>query len=139
MGEECQQIRFEGMLLFLLLSITLHGCTNKAAWIEIPEGYVGWVSIRILPNCPDEPSTSTAVIGVDRKGNACTSRWDPSGLSLSWLYYVDGSGKRIRKLENGNWGEGGDIWAMMFDRSKQEYRIFVGTEADYKQTMEPPE
>lgn len=128
-----------GICLLIGLILFQIGCYQRMALIEIPEGYVGWVTVRYEdPACTaDEKDGMWNVISIQNDGMGCSKEWNgANGLAWVRIYYVDRDGQTLRQLEDTGWGEGGEIWGTAADLEESEYFFFVGSEQAFKSWKE---
>ena len=125
------------MKLFVTIGLALllaGSCSERMFTFEIPEGYVGWVTVRFRSeNCGDTKAVTTTTIRVKSDGTACTSVAAYPTTTLSKFYYV-GGGKQKLELSRTGWGEGGMIWAESTEIDGHEYRFFVGSEQQLRKS-----
>jgi len=113
-----------GLFIVLLAS----GCSDRAFLFEVPDGYVGWVTVQFNKSgCADTRTLMRTTIRVRADGTACTAVARDPVTTFSEFYYV-ANGKRTKELKPTGWGEGGMIWAESAEIDGHEYRFFVGTE-----------
>lgn len=127
------------LLVAALLSI---GCQQRVIVLEIPNGYVGWVTIEYDKEpCDDgKEGTWSTVVTVGRDGSGCSKQWmGPEKLFLVRYFYIGEDGRRIHKLESSGWGEGGEVWAQSSRPAENKYIFFVGSERAFKETKTRPE
>lgn len=124
-----------GICVLVGLILLQVGCYQRMALIEVPEGYVGWVTVRYEdPECAtDKKNGMWNVIPIEYNGMGCSKEWN-GAKGLAWVrtYYVDRDGEVLRKLEDTGWGEGGAIWGAAADLEEREYFFFVGSEQAFK-------
>jgi hypothetical protein len=122
-------IRNRLLLALAAFLVVACGCQRFRFVYEVPDGYVGWVTVSFGGACAGERRSvfdSTLRVGPD--GRAC------SGLNkhprTTWVssYYVDQGGARLRELRSTGWGEGGMVWAQEGSLDGRTMRFFVGTE-----------
>ena len=120
-------------ILLATTALLLASCARHNAVIEIPDGYVGWVTIRYdAADCPPGRSTATeSAVSVNEQGFGCSSTMDFDGLAIVRYYYVDEHGTRRRELKSTGWGEGGELWAASSTPAAKLRYIFVGSEAAF--------
>ena len=119
----------------------LPACQQRVAVFEIPDGYVGWVTVAYASQLCDSETESSSVstISVREDGTACSSTWNGvEGLTYTRFFYVDSEGDRLRELESTGWGEGGEIWAESSVPAEKKVHFFVGTETDFNETKTGP-
>jgi hypothetical protein len=134
----CRSLCLRSLLAVLLLSCNL----RSTEIYEIPDGYRGWVQIRMKrPSCPPLPVTrdGSIVFRINRDGTSCTSSQTDTRWGSEAFYYVR-DGKRIAQLsdeqETGSLIWGGE-YRTVSDPANDEHlerdRIvfFVGTIAEY--------
>jgi hypothetical protein len=123
--------------LFILLTVLVYGCGVRAASIEIPDGFVGWVTLRCQArDCAHEDrNLLSTTIRVDRTGSACSGAWKgPASLSMLRFYYVDPGGRRLRELRSSGWGKGGEIWGSASRPAEHIFYFFVGPEPAFQKS-----
>jgi hypothetical protein len=106
----------------------------------IPEGYVGWVSIKHGENAdPLQLSSGKYISRIPANGVLFTSSLMEDGWARDEYFYYSPNGS-LRELRNTSWGEGGMIWAganeweLSQDGSKPRKfteNFYVGTEDQY--------
>ena len=130
-------------LTFVLLGAALLsiGCQQRVVVFEIPNGYVGWVTIQYDKETCDEGQQGIwrTIVTVRPDGFGCSKQWlGPERLFFVRYFYVDQSGRRIHRLESTGWGEGGEIWAQSSTPAEDEFHFFVGTEGDFNEVKSRP-
>jgi hypothetical protein len=122
------------VLLLLLMTLAALGCQRRAATIEIPSGFVGWVTLSLnQESCEGERlSTWKSVISIAGDGTGCSRTWTAKGLVHVRYFYVDADGTRTRELRSTGWGEGGQIWGVSGSLDGRQWRFFVGSESAFK-------
>ena len=118
-------------ILFLVL-------TSCGSWefvdYEIPQGYVGWVSVHYgRETCPSyRASWLTGVIAIGADGSACSTRAKPGEWVRSHFFYVDQAGARIRELRYGTKGASGSaIWSPNDSGDGLTNGFYVGSESQF--------
>lgn len=109
--------------------LVVSGCADRTFTVEIPNGYVGWVTVQFNnQGCGDTKTATRTTIKVRPDGTGCTSvrAYPQTSWFATFFYVVDG--KRVKELKPTGWGEGGMIWAESTEIDGHEYRFFVGTE-----------
>jgi hypothetical protein len=125
----------------LLLLLAAAGCPRRIAEFEIPNGYVGWVTVHYeAADCPAPANRSFwgSIIQVQPDGTACTQIWSGKGLASVTYYYVDRDGTRVRQIKSTGWGKGGEIWALSSTSGENVEHFFVGTEKLFNETKTGP-
>jgi hypothetical protein len=123
--------------LLLLFVIGTAGCPRRIAEIEIPNGYVGWVTVHYgAADCPTPAKRSFwgSIVQVGSDGTACTQTWSGKGLASVTYYYVGRDGRRVREIKSTGWGKGGEIWALSSTFGENKKNFFVGTEKQFNET-----
>lgn len=117
--------------LVIVASVLLlaSACSDRTFTFEIPNGYVGWVTVQYRKaGCGDRKSATRTTIKVTADGTACTAVGAfPKTTWFSEFYYVAGD-RRVKELKPTGWGEGGMIWAESTEIDGHQYRFFVGSE-----------
>ncbi len=131
------------MLLISVVVLALFdfaGCARKIAEFEIPEGYVGWVTVSHgAADCPAGTRNFWgSVIRIQPDGTACSQTWSAEGLRVEWYFYVGRDGHRLREIKETGWGKGGEIWAGYSSPSESKIHFFVGTETQFNETKTRP-
>lgn len=122
-----------------LVMLILVGACKKAPYVlyEIPEGYVGWVSVEYDDEeCPTKETPLGYRVRISQQGLGCTVFADTSTKFVKYTY-VDSQGDATTKLEDTGWGEGGMIWGE-HNGHKGELLFFVGPEEGLKDTETHP-
>lgn len=117
------------MRAIITLTILLAACADRSFTVEVPDGYVGWVTVKFgQAGCRDSRTLTRTTIAVRNDGTGCTSvpRFPQTSWLAHFVYVVDG--RETRELPVTGWGEGGMVWAESTEIDGDEYRFFVGSE-----------
>lgn len=119
------------MRAIIALSLLLTCCAERSFTVEIPDRYVGWVTVKFdQAGCGGSRSVTRTTIKVRGDGSGCTSaaRFPHTSWSARFVYVAEG--RETRDLPVSGWGEGGMIWAESTEVDGREYRFFVGSEGE---------
>lgn len=126
-------------LLFVVTLLITSGCRDAVRIYEIPDGFVGWVTVRQATPCATSRTDKDGTtIVVSSEGIGCADASPAPKSFYRRFYYVDRAGQHIRELRASGWGKGGQIWGESAPSEGDEYRFFVGQEEMYKRTYEKP-
>lgn len=104
-------------------------CQQRRFVYEVPNGYVGWVTITFSARCRDDVTNlNGSVIKIQPNGTGCSRLRAHPRTTWVHAYYVDDSGGHVRELRSSGWGEGGMLWAQADSLDGSTYRFFIGTE-----------
>lgn len=106
----------------------------------IPAGFTGWVRIDYRQNAPPLPSEDGhRLLKLNAQGTAATSSAPPSGHGNDNFFYY--AADRRTPLSSAGVCKGGMIWevqTMVDEHTSMPFtRFFVGTEEQYRRTVDP--
>lgn len=135
-------MKIQTLAVVLAMWIAMSGCAGRNVAIEIPDRYIGWVTLRhSAQDCGrvEKGGWFQSVVEIQASGQGCSTQWKGIGnYALLRYYYVDSSGQRTRELEDTGWGEGGEVWGLVGNADKQLIYFYVGPEASYQSNRTPP-
>lgn len=136
----CRIVLAFGVISISALGILIYEgrLARPITWRFAP-GYRGWVTMEFQNFlCP--PLTKEGlflIIVIPPSGRGCTSFPFPEGWRYTRYENMDSARKKTQLHANG-WGTNSEIWPFAVNREKEEWYLFVGSEAEFRRSGKQP-